>query len=985
MSTTGKKTLTGTLYNNLIYGLEGDDLIKAGQGDDELHGSGGNDTLYGESGDDWLYGEAGADEIFGDSGNDYIGLAVDSGSHSDGDGDRIDGGSGTDTLDIDYRGYGAALTLRIGDWMTPQLLTGGMTVVNVEAFRITGTRFADAITGGNGADELIGEAGDDTIDGAGGRDRINGGEGTDTLSGGDEDDRLYGDAGDDILYGGKGNDLLRGGPTPQYDDDDAKVSDRNSVNKLYGGDGDDLLYNDGGNDRLEGGAGNDEYRHWMGHGKASILDSAGRDRLVLADFTGNFTARSTGVMTTLLDGTSFKGIESFTIRAKNDVGRQYTLGSGEDIVWAGNGGDTIKGGGGNDMLDAGNGKDSVDGGTGNDTVILGYGAGDTADGGAGTDEVTVYRASILGEKAKGLTFSVSGSTATLSDGTQLKNFERYVVDFGSGNDVVKSVGKALSVKFDGGDGDDTLIGSAGNDVLEGGSGSDTLIGGAGNDIITEYRNSGFGSSENRIFAGNGNDTVGVSESSPADYTVDLGSGNDTFARSGHAKGKLLVEGGTGTDLVSLDFRADGTKNLKFALAASATFVNAPVTLKNIERIEIAGGSGNDDFTGGRLADRLSGSAGNDVLKGGGGNDDLSGDAGRDTIYGGAGNDTIAGGSNGYYDEYSAEDGSVDRLYGEDGNDAITIAAGDIADGGRGIDTLVLDFSAQKKSVTFAFTTGKLKIGTTTAGNFEILHYIGGRGNDTVTGGSRADTFSDGAGNDTLSGGAGNDAFTRSDFGGTDVFDGGAGTDTLDFYSPVQQGSGVIVLDLAHQSRNAGSAKGLTVRNIENVNGSNLDDDIRGDGKANALNGREGSDLLGGGGGNDTLNGGGGNDWLTGGAGKDRFVFTSDSRSHPVLVYDGFSYVWKDSRGDDDVITDFTRGEDKLVIDADAYGIATGKITLVTGADPKPKTKGAPIFLFETDNGRLWFDADGTGTASAPELIATLQNVTTLSTGDFDLL
>ncbi|TCN22077.1 hypothetical protein EV184_1251, partial [Sinorhizobium americanum] len=44
------------------------------------------------------------------------------------------------------------------------------------------------------------------------------------------------------------------------------------------------------------------------------------------------------------------------------------------------------------------------------------------------------------------------------------------------------------------------------------------------------------------------------------------------------------------------------------------------------------------------------------------------------------------------------------------------------------------------------------------------------------------------------------------------------------------------------------------------------------------------------------------------------------------------------------------------------------------------TKGT--FLFESDNGRLWFDADGKGTEADLELVAMLKNVAALSTGDF---
>ncbi|TCN29151.1 M10 family metallopeptidase C-terminal domain-containing protein, partial [Sinorhizobium americanum] len=166
--------------------------------------------------------------------------------------------------------------------------------------------------------------------------------------------------------------------------------------------------------------------------------------------------------------------------------------------------------------------------------------------------------------------------------------------------------------------------------------------------------------------------------------------------------------------------------------------------------------------------------------------------------------------------------------------------------------------------------------------------------------------------------------------------------------------------------NRGMAQGLTVKNFEIINGSANDDVIRGDAAANTLNGGGADDVLDGRSGVDRLNGGAGDDWLTGGAGNDLFVFDRSGRD-----------------GEGDVITDFTRGQDKLLLDKSDYGIAAGDatVTLVVGADPvATSTKGT--FLFESDNGRLWFDADGKGTEADLELVAILKGVTTLSTSDF---
>ncbi|WP_246697450.1 hypothetical protein [Rhizobium sp. G21] len=85
-----------------------------------------------------------------------------------------------------------------------------------------------------------------------------------------------------------------------------------------------------------------------------------------------------------------------------------------------------------------------------------------------------------------------------------------------------------------------------------------------------------------------------------------------------------------------------------------------------------------------------------------------------------------------------------------------------------------------------------------------------------------------------------------------------------------------------------------------------------------------------------------------------------------------------------MITDFVRGADKMVIDGYSFALADKKINLVSGAAPVA-TNDKPVFLFENDNGRLWFDADGKGDFADPVLIATLQNITKLSAADFSIL
>ncbi|WP_157999625.1 calcium-binding protein [Allomesorhizobium alhagi] len=306
--------------------------------------------------------------------------------------------------------------------------------------------------------------------------------------------------------------------------------------------------------------------------------------------------------------------------------------------------------------------------------------------------------------------------------------------------------------------------------------------------------------------------------------------------------------------------------------------------------------------------------------------------------------------------------------------------GDFADGGTGSDRVYVDLSNQATGVSFTFTNDTVAVNSvTTFTAAESLEFYGTSGNDTVTasalndvlmgnngndtlrGGAGNDILHDGAGSDKLYGDTGNDTLVRNVETGVDIFDGGAGIDTLKFNFESERS---VILDLANNANNAGMAKGLTVTGVEIVYGSDLDDDIRGTSASETFFGGEADDFLFGGAGNDVLEGGAGGDLLEGGTGNDQFVFRED----------GF--------GTGDQIVDFTRGQDKLVIDRSDFGMAaTGNPGFVVGADPLTSGTG-PQFVFESDNGRLWYDRDGTGNNFDAELIVTLTGNNALALSDF---
>ncbi len=325
-------------------------------------------------------------------------------------------------------------------------------------------------------------------------------------------------------------------------------------------------------------------------------------------------------------------------------------------------------------------------------------------------------------------------------------------------------------------------------------------------------------------------------------------------------------------------------------------------------LQINGGAGNDNLTGGSVADLIDGGVGGPVV---GGvlqaNDTINGSSGSDTLTGGDGNDNISGGSGN--DVVDAGTGN-DTVSGGSGNDNITAGPGnDNVDGGTGNDTIT------------AGDGDDTVVGGT--GNDSIL---GGAGNDSLNGDDGNDTILGGDGNDTVTGGAGADQLFGEN--GNDIvnadtsdtaFNGGAGTDTMnlsgtgdlgpvidhqndgfeiynlnpaanvvfapstaDFSAPQPNYSGIglnVGDTLSFQNAPGPGPTGQTIdmnslpfglgaSGIVSVIGSNYNDFITGTPGNDKIDGGAGDDVLMGGAGNDTMSGGAGNDIVLGEAGND---------------------------------------------------------------------------------------------------------------------
>lgn len=319
---------------------------------------------------------------------------------------------------------------------------------------------------------------------------------------------------------------------------------------------------------------------------------------------------------------------------------------------------------------------------------------------------------------------------------------------------------------------------------------------------------------------------------------------------------------------------------------------------------LEGDSGNDKLVGWTGDDHLRGGPGNDTLIGGkdngdgsdSGNDILVGWTGDDLFWGGDGNDILYGDSDSGYLENSGND----KLYGQDGNDQLyggdgkdllnpgyNPGAQDTVDGGNGNDTLQADYSSKTDGFGIHLgDSGNLRIANRLYG--QTLVSFSNVENFDITGTQYDDVFEGRSGNDTLKGGNGEDQL----FGGNgdDFLDGGWGKDTLD------GGSGIDTADFSYASGGylfdlpKNNVNGESIRNIENIIGTQGNDTIIGDDVDNKFKGGNGNDQLYGYEGNDILAGGTGINDLWGGEGNDIFVMDT---------------------GGVQVIKDFQRGIDKI--------------------------------------------------------------------------
>lgn len=549
-------------------------------------------------------------------------------------------------------------------------------------------------------------------------------------------------------------------------------------------------------------------------------------------------------------------------------------------------------------------------------------------------------------------------------------------------------------------GADFIRGGGGDDVIASGLGEDTLDGGDGNDILGGTTNAfgvipaGGGVADTDGTAGNGFEVV-------EGDILRGGAGNDTLI-GGY---DTLFHGGTGIDLVYLNMNNSWEPwvagsilywfnelpvNTNLGLADKGTVVLAvgglgdlTVTFTDVEAFNIRFGFGADSVQGGAWDDALDGNGGADTINGSGGNDRIDGGYGADLLQGSAGNDTLGPGASGPgYQDYES-----DTLLGGAGDDWVTINVGDVAEGGSGYDTVIVELADSEFSYNLDLRrvseTGSINFGDgTRLVGFEYIESINlGNGDDRIVVNATSPYVHLGWGDDfvTFKGAPGPNTRLNG-WGGYDQLRlEGDWTGPLTIDNPLLDGFERIILTKGYDySFSLYSTIGYTSRT--DFDGRSLGGGdsfvfdaayfgnalwIAGGAGADDLAAGLSTDTLLGGAGDDILSGGAGSDRLTGGSGLDQFRFTSSAEGT-------------------DTITDFTPADDTIVVSAAGFkgGLEVG--VLPTNRFVANTTGQATAdfgqFVYDTDAGKMWWDANGTA-PGARLLIATLASKPAIDASD----
>ena len=715
----------------VVFGGDGDDVIRTGEADSWVDGGKGADTIVTLDRQDLSTAPSSvSSHVAGGPGKDTITV-----------------GNGNDTVagDASLRFSTAARTVDLAPAKAGTVGLGDPVSVGTLQDAADADLFAPNPTGSDD-DQIAAGLGQVTLSGNGGVDTI--GTANDSqladsaaIKGTANESRYRGHA--SVLVGGAGSDVLKSGSADDtvYTGDKTVIgesgtgsgdadTDRNTVDTgagsdtvygsngldfvtthsttaqkaiVYGGGADDVLTGGQGSDEIYGGPGNDYVvaspatvgevgtaTDVLGSARSvGVLPGAGTSTKLLVGGTGSDRIYGSDGPSTIYGDTTVDRCDA----QSDPVSKQPV----ESNV-AGDAADLVLGGGGVDVVNAG----------GADDWVYAFGSADRVCGNAGNDHLYA------------------------GDGNDL-------VYGGSGDD--QGYGDAGDDQVYGNDGNDSLYGSSGQDRLQGNKGSDWLDGGSQADVLLGGTSKAATPDDGDTLLGAGGADVLVGDNAQTDVASSAPYPTDLASSDAALGGDDYLAGGDDPDLLYGGLEADTTYG-----GGGDDYSEG-----NPGADHIWGEAGDDDLIGGSselvsgfgepgrpdVGDVLHGGAGQDVLAGDNATISRSGlahpvmaghglttlravdlaDEGTDSPAGVAGDDALHG------------EGDADIVFGQAGNDTITLGEGaDYGEGGRGTDSITGD-SGDDDIVGGSYTQA---VGNAPAGQGQP------DANDTLSGGTGED-------------------------------------------------------------------------------------------------------------------------------------------------------------------------------------------------------------------------------------------------------
>ena len=688
------------------------------------------------------------------------------------------------------------------------------------------------------------------------------------------------------------------------------------------------------------------------------------------------------------------------------------------------------------VLTGGAGTDSIDGAGGSDVYIVGssldHPAAEISDSGnSGTDELR-FSSSTAAQTLTVIAADTGLEWVTIGTGTAaapvLTGTTALNVDASLAPNALTITGNAGANSIIGGASADVITGNAGNDSLDGGNGGDLyLIGSSADRTAAEIKDTGTSGTDELRFSsttaaqtltvyaaetGLERVTIGTGTAANADLSgttalnVDASLAPNALTIKGNAAANVItgsafvdsLDGGSGGDLYLIstssqhtageinDSGTTGTDELRFSSTTAAQTLTVYAADTGLELVTIGTGSAAAPVLTGTTALNVNASLAPNALTitGNAGANSIIGGASADVITGNAGNDSLDGGNGG--DLYLIAS-SADRT------------AAEIKDtGAAGTDELRFSSSTAAQTLTvYAAETGleRVTIGTgsaaapvltgTTALNVNAslapnaLTITGNAGANSIIGGASADVITGNAGNDSLDGGNGGDLYliaSSADRTAAEIKDSGTtGTDELRFSSTTAAETLAVYaaetgLEMVSIGTGTAASADLSGTTALNVDASLTTNALRIQGNAgdNVITGTVYADQISGNEGNDSIIGGRGNDSLSGGTGADIFRF--DTAPNGSINFDA--------------ITDFLAADGDIIQLENAVYTAlttTGTLADIAFANAAMASTSAQRVLYNSVNGQLLYDSDGSGSL-APILFATLSTGLTLSNTQF---